>query len=216
MTDIQTKPDETTEITKATETANKLLFEAEDVAKITDADGEAKAAAFIGNVKEKYNSIESMRVAIVKPLKDHADNISTGFKGALEPLKRAENIVKEGVMTYRAKLAKEEQERQAAETKRQQESEEAAKASAALGVEVEAPAPAPVHVPAPKPVVASAGGGRMQFTTTTKVEITDEKLVPREYCTADMSKVKAALKLGVKDIPGVTVTVGKKPSFYGA
>lgn len=45
--------------------------------------------------------------------------------------------------------------------------------------------------------------------TVTKITIDNEDLVPRQYCTPDMTKIREAVKAGV-EVPGVTVTTEKK------
>lgn len=63
-----------------------------------------------------------------------------------------------------------------------------------------APAPAP-----PAPVDLRSAAGSISQRTRTVIEIVDERLVPRMYCSVDMTKLREAIRNGITDIAGVRV-----------
>lgn len=94
-----------------------------------------------------------------------------------------------------------------AEIKRLEQAKiEAKEQSAALGMDLS------IYVPeSPKKLVSE------HATTTTKevkaYKVTDEALIPREYLIVDPVAIKQAINMGIREIPGIEITVEKKTTI---
>jgi hypothetical protein len=98
----------------------------------------------------------------------------------------------------------------------QEAAQELAKAKAANITPTSPPAPTVAAMPPPPPrvtTIRSSRGAAVGERVTYSARITDESLVPREYCSPDDGKLKAAIRLANRDqdgkpvieIPGVVI-----------
>lgn len=164
--------------------------------------GEAtNALGFIASAKKK---LEEKRTFFVKPLNDQVKAINTMFKQYNTPLDNADRTLRGKVLAYRQEVqrkAREEEERlrKLAEKEQKRLEKKAEKKGE--------PAPPPIVMPtieaAPKTIQADMG------TATTKTvwdfQIVDESQIPREYMVVDEKKIRAVVKAGVREIPGVKI-----------
>lgn len=75
----------------------------------------------------------------------------------------------------------------------------------AVGAVAARAAATPAAVETPAPVNLSSAAGTIARRTRTAITITDERFVPRMYCSVDMAKLREAVKQGITDIAGVRV-----------
>lgn len=148
------------------------------------------AAQLLREVKAEWESVETKRKKITKPLDEAKRETQAVFKPVLEALKYVESHLKEKIAGYM-------------QTKQQ-----------ANVVALQAAASAPTALAATQqssfyePVQAPQGVSVRQVW---KFEVTNPDAVPRELCSPDMQKISAALqaktdKYGQPDlIPGVRV-----------
>ncbi|EFK10195.1 conserved hypothetical protein [delta proteobacterium NaphS2] len=88
--------------------------------------------------------------------------------------------------------------------------EEAAARKAKLEAEakesgVEPPQVMPVPAPKPDTTTRTESGATASIRTQWVGEIQDPQAVPREYCCPDQKAIDQAVKLGVREIPGVKI-----------
>lgn len=147
----------------------------------------------------KKKVLEERRRFFITPLKDHVKRIEAELKMVAEPLIKADVIIRGKVVDYRIKIKeeakkKEEELQRKAEKERQKQVEKA---------EAKGEAPPP---PAPMPTVEvpkTTEGITMVKTWT--YEIQDINKVPREYLILDTAAVMKAVRLGIREIPGLRI-----------
>lgn len=193
--DIPVK-DEQTEI--AQRESNQLVLQADTFTIETEAQLN-EASELLRKIKTAYKTVEERRTFVVKPLNDQIRNINGWFKSITEPLVQAEDILKRKVLTFR-----QEQERiRLAEQKRLEE--EAAKKQAEINKlaeqkGVEAPV---LNVPKLAELDKTVNTSTIKKVWT--FEVTDLNLIPREYLVVDETKIRNAVREGVRNIPGVKI-----------
>jgi hypothetical protein len=183
--------------------ASALEKRADGIAITNDAtDAEAKAALSV--IAKKRKDLEELRKSFVGPLNDHVKTINTFFKERSGPLDTAERIIKGKVSDYfraKAEAARKEQERQLKLASKRQET---ADAKAQANGEVAAP-PVPVAIiQAPEKTTRTAAGS-VTVRKVWKFIITDENVVPRDWCVPNEKAIGAAVKAGIRNIPGVQI-----------
>jgi len=209
MDPIAKNPLETKEIVQLRDDANTLLYKAEEIAVINNLDEEARAVEFLTQTKRRAKIVDEKRKEYVAPLKAVIDKVNDDFKTILEPLAQAEVIVKRGMTTFRdsEELRKKQEAREEAERaakaavntfKNEMTDESMGKAQEAIGALQEAKAEAPR-------TVEGASGGQARFRKDWKFEIVDASIVPAEYRVVDAALVRAAVKKGEREIPGVRI-----------
>jgi hypothetical protein len=203
--------------------ANKMI--------VATQDDVAAATNLLSIIKTSEKALEEQRTFLVKPLNDHVKTINNRFKLYSQPLERATTVLKNKILHFnremqrlreeelakRRKAEAEERARQEAEARRIREEAEAAAAAEALatGKPYEAPVietPQFVAPPAPPPApsyqvqkTVRADLGTATAKKKWTYEIEDENLIPREYMTADLKKIGAVVKAGIRNIPGVRI-----------
>lgn len=178
-------------------------------------------------IKTRINEAEEARKKITVPLNAALDEVNARFKTISEPLKEAEQLLKNKMVAFseaEEKRAKEEaarkekerqeqerKDREAAEARRKQEEEQAAdptldRAAPSFPPSVEA---VKQEVAPIKPEIRKTTYGQTGASFTAKkvwdYELTDLSLVPREFLILDTSKVGAVVKAGIREIAGIRI-----------
>ena len=228
MTQTQIENIETAEVLKCRTEGEGLATMAWDLVVTKSTMGDA--SDLLGWIAGNNKRLEAQRVSLVKPLNDHVKFINGQFKDWMEPLKSANEIVREKVLAYKreeARIAAEaqavEDERIRTEQARMAAEEERVRAEQArLEAEAEAanappppplppPPPATIVPPSPAPIPAAPEKTtRSPLATTTikkvwQYEITDPGAVPREYLVVDEKKIAAVVRAGLRSIAGVRI-----------
>ncbi len=193
-----------------------------------------EASDLLGWIAGNNKRLEAQRVSLVKPLNDHVKFINGQFRDWMEPLKSANEIVREKVLAYTREQARIAAEAQAVEDRRIRteqarlaaEEERVRAEQARLEAEAEAanaPPPPPLPPPPPTPPVAPAPvpmrapipaapekTTRSVLATTTikkvwQYEITDADAVPREYLAVNEKKIAGVVRAGLRSIAGVRI-----------
>lgn len=186
-----------------------LLATAKLVSVINSPEDESKAAEFLKQIKDKFNSLESIRTGLVKPLNDHVDRINASFKHTTVPLKEAEQIIKNGLTTHRnSQLVL------AAKSEKLRLEEEARKAVSEGDVpKLETLSEAHREAAAIAPKTVSTVSGSMRYRKTWRYEIEDMEKLPASYWMIDEKKVKKAVEAGIS-IEGVKAWQEDVPVSY--
>lgn len=109
------------------------ILAAVQVMAVKDDDDEATATELLVQIKAALTGAERARLAVVKPIKDHAKWIDETFKQRKGPLEQAEATLKTRILAYRQQVERERQEeiqRQLAEQREREAAEAAARAEA--------------------------------------------------------------------------------------
>jgi len=146
----------------------------------TDED-EQFVATLLRSVKDKHDFGDEKRKTITKPLNDALRATNALFKPALESLKEVEALLKGKISDYVAR-------KQAANVAALHAASQAATPEQAVrAIDMTAP-------------VAPPQGVSVRYVW--RLEVVDPDAVPREFCSPDDDKIKAALSVGIH-VPGV-------------
>ena len=162
---------------------------------IQNDDEYADAAELLKVVKHKFKVLDDERTISVKPLNDEVKEINAWFKPALDRLKECETALKKIMGSY--SLAKQqEQQRLLAE---------ASKAAEAALVTASNPQQNVMQLVQQATAAQAPKVAGVSVSKVWKWELVDPAQVPAEYWSIDPAKLDAALKAGVREIPGVRV-----------
>ena len=190
-------------------------WEEETCREIGDDLMQGRSGDFVKQLGVTIRIIEAARAECKMPALDIGKFVDAEFRILTEPLVKAKSVVETAMTNYaRAKVA--EQQRQArlaaeAEAQRQREAAEMAAMEAELLGDPTPSEPPPAPVQAPLPSVAEASRTHGDYGTTASLRgrwvhaVTDMNTVPRQYMMVNDAAVKAAIKAGVRDIPGINI-----------
>jgi len=181
-----------TEIVKI-EKANKPVIHEADSLIIRAADDETAAYEVLRKIKQRKTTIEDERKKITKPLNASLKQVNALFKNLSEPLSEADKIIRQKILAFRAKREEQAAKRQAkllekAETAEEEEDDE----ERAEELTEQAAKVVPL-------VGSSTTSKRWTFT------VEEPSVVPRKYMMVDDRAIRAAVRNGVRDIPGVKI-----------
>lgn len=180
-------------------------WEAEAAALVVNSpESAANATEMIGQVKRLQSLIDGRRKEIIAEPDKFVRLINSSVKPMTDRLKALEAVV------LKRKLA-DYQMRETLERRRIEKAQEEARQrlQAELDKEAKAKGVAPVTV-APVAVPTKQGPIRSESSVTSTVmvwrhEVIDPQLVPRQYLTVDETAIKAAIRGGIREIPGVRI-----------
>ena len=176
----------------------------EAVALVVNSTESAKQATeMIGQVKRLAKAIDERRKEIIAEADSFVRFTNCQVKPLADELKEGEAILKRKLSDYamRVELQRREIERKQREALVELQKQVDAEAKS-KGVEtVVLP---PVAVPIKKEPVRS-DSAVSSAVPVWKHEVIDAKLVPREYLIVDELAIRAAIKAGIRDIPGVRI-----------
>ena len=184
---------------------NALSIKAERIANAIEIDSDEEEQMGIdslADIKRFQKQVEEARKNQVDPFNKLVKRVNDIFRPIGDGLVKSEAVIKDKVKNWRVKK---EQIRQAEERKRQAEyaakiAEEQAKAKLEKR-EVEIVIPPPAIIQTITRGTSSTASSRKVW----KFEILDESKIPRQYLIVDESKIRAAIKLGTREIEGVKI-----------
>lgn len=154
----------------------------------------ALASEMIKDVKRFFKEIDAERQEYTKPLNEMLGEVNGLYQPVLKKLTSIEAALKVAVGNYTR--VQQEQQRAllaaAAAEAAAQKTREQAEAVVQQALQVAQAAP-PMKV------------GGVSVTEVWDFELVDTEQVPRQYLAVDATKVKAAIKAGVRDIPGLRI-----------
>ncbi len=178
---------------------------------VQDQDSLNVAVMLGGNAKKIGKAIEVQRKAIILEPQEFVKGVNAICKSISDSLDEAERTAKGKINQYQARVLMEQRERQ------KNADEEARKLQEAVNKEakekgIEAPVVvAPVVQSAPKVTRTEAGSASQRKVWS--FEIVDGDKVPREYLIIESQKIRDAIKMGVREIPGVRIFEETKTIF---
>jgi hypothetical protein len=183
-------------------TAGETLAAAKGLLIVNDETLQA-AVDQVALVKRQAKEVDLRRVTYTTPLRILTERLNGLFMPILDTFKDAEQVLKAKIGNYhqaREQAALAEQEKRAAEYRKKVAAEEAK----AKKFHVE-----PKYIPPPvyevrKPTTRG-GSGTATVKMVWKYEVTEEEKVPRQFCSPDSKKIRAAIDQGVRTIPGVRI-----------
>ena len=173
---------------------------------IVDDQTNAIAIDLVAQIKTLAKKLETKRKEIVAEPNKFVRQVNSFCKKFSEPLTAAEKALKTKIGQYQYRLElerrkKEEEIRKKNEELQRKLEEEAKK----VGVEAPKITPLPASKSPDERVVRTDTGASAHTRKTWKAEIVDPGKVPREYCEPSMKLINNAVKMGVREIPGVRI-----------
>lgn len=191
-------PSENAEIIRIQNESAMIVEKAKEIAVVSDAESESRAAEFLKQLKLRMDVAETARVRLVKPLNDHVKMINAEFKKTTNPLSEADVLVRQGMTAYRNSQAFKEAEAKRIEI--EQQARVAARQGDMETLENLSSEHAAASMNAPRVVTTASGSAR--FRKVWKVEIVDLEALPAGYWVPDMRKIELTASAGIA-IPGV-------------
>lgn len=182
-------------MTQELQQQGSTLLAAAEMMEIVDALSLEAATNTLGVIADTKKRVEERRQFFVKPLNDHVKTINNWFKSILAPLEQADSILRQKILKYRQEEARKRKEE---EERLRKLMEEQAKQNP------EVPVPTTVIVPQLERTVQGAYG-QVQAREVWMFKIVDESQIPREYLMPNEKAIRAAVKGGVRNIPGVLI-----------
>jgi hypothetical protein len=180
------------------------MQEAATALEITADEGEKAAVDSAAQAKRLTNALEDERKRVIKDADAFVRGVNGFCRTFRQPLDEVVNTLRSKIATFQFQK---ELERRKVEKAMQ---EEAARLQAKLEVEakeagVEPPPVMPVPAPRPDSMTRCESGASASIRTAWTGEIQDPEAVPREFCSPDQQKINAAVKSGIRAIPGVRI-----------
>lgn len=183
---------------------------------VTDDDSLKYAVSLGGDAKKIAKAIEAQRKKVIQEPSDFVKAVNNFCKLFTEQLSQAEAVLKKKISEYQyqqelERRKREEAARKAAkelQEKLNREAEEASRKAQADNPDAK-PITAPVVqepiVPKESNVTRTETGIAAYQRKTWTFEITDEAQIPREYLKIDEGKIRDAIKMGVREVPGLRI-----------
>lgn len=172
--------------------------------KIVDEESNVYAIDLTAEIKRLNKNIEAKQEEIVAEPKRFIKAIKNFCKKFTAPLSEAERALKQQIAQYQHKLDLEQRKQEEAIRKANEELQ-AKLNEEARAAGVEAPQVKPMPLPKKKSIARTGTGASAYTRKNWKAEIIDPALVPREYCEPSMKLINHAVKMGVREIPGVRI-----------
>jgi len=170
---------------------------------ITDNDSYSFAGEFLKRIKQAQKQVDDTRKGMTRPLDEAKKKILDLFRPVETRILEAETSVKASLLQYQ-KVVDERIRVEQEERRKKEEAEMAEKLKDAeffgdKSVEIEPSKleDMPVNV---APVVSG-----ISTKTIWTYEIQDEKLLPREFLSADEKKIRAGVEFGIREVPGLKI-----------
>jgi len=153
------------------------------------------------HARQSLRDVEAKRKELLQPVNETRDRINALFKPLSDKLNMGIFVVNKALQDYHLKQAKEAEELQAIAL-----AEQAAKAAEAQETgEVVELLPA-ADIPEALSKTSHAHLGSVTYRDGFDIVIVNPLLVPRELCDPNLSRIRARVKSGITEIPGVLIT----------
>lgn len=198
-----------TEATILAQSQERLLTWMGKIVVTTEAE-QKNAEDLLIHGRQALKDIEAKRKELLQPVNETRDRINALFKPLTDKLNMGLHLVNEALQVWHKKQAEE-----AAELQRIALAEQAAKLAEAEETGEIVSAPAVADIPAAPAKTSRANLGSVTYREDIDVIIVNPLQVPRQYCDPNISRIRAAAKSGVKEIPGVLITTKTTPVTRG-
>lgn len=200
--------EQSTEIQEITTQTGDIMATAKGIV-VTDDPQMAAASNVLKTISDAKKQIEGKRKFFVEPLNEQVKKINALFKSIVAPLDVADEMIRGKILDYRKKQAAElakEQERLNKEAIKEQKKVDAK--AERMGVESTTVVPKTVA-----PAASMVGAATVKKVW--KFKVTDPAIVPRDYLMVDETKIRNAVREGVRAIQGVEIYQDDQLSIGG-
>jgi len=168
---------------------------------ITSTEEQRNAEDMLIHARQSLRDVEAKRKELLKPVNETRDRINALFKPLTERLEMGIFVVNKALQEYHSRQSKE-----AEELRLMALAEQAAKMAEAKDTGEVVEVYQAADIPEAPAKTSRAHLGTVTYREDYDVFIVDPLKVPRELCDPNMSRIRARVKSGVTDIPGVLVT----------
>ena len=180
---------------------------------VADDKGMGEATELLGWIASAKKGFEKKRRSLVKPLNDHVKMINSMFKDYTVPLDDADNTLRGKVLSYRQEQERIRREEEA-RLRKLAEEEQARLEKLAEKVGVPPPVVSTPQVQEQAKTTKSDFGS-VSAKKVWDFEIVDEKAIPAEFLTVNERAIRAAVRAGTRNIPGVKIYQKEELSVRG-
>ena len=153
------------------------------------------------HARQSLRNVEAKRKELLQPVNETRDRINALFKPLSDRLKMGIHVVNEALQEYRLKEAREAEELRAIAL-----AEQAAKVAEAKETGEVVDLGRSGDIPEAPSKTSHAHLGTVTYRDDFDIIIVDPFKVPRDLCDPNMSRIRARVKSGVTEIPGVLIT----------
>jgi len=185
------------------EETNKVVAAANAVV-VDSNEGMQEATNILSWIAGAKKQIEAKRVFFTKPLRQQVEAINAMFKDYVAPLEQADKTLRGKILTYRheqERIRRAEQEHMQKLLEKEQKRLE--KQAEKRGMPPPPPVVAPVVEAQPKTVRSEMGA--VSAKKVWDFEIEDADKIPRAFMIPNEKAIRAAVKAGVRSLPGVRI-----------
>lgn len=212
---IDVREDETYK--RVAESVSDAAEAAKAIGEVNGSEDITRANGILVTLTDAKKTADAARKELGDPYHRTHKAILAEFKELTSPLEGAIAAIKAQIAAHHrrerekaAAAAREAEEKARKEAEERAKAEEDAKFLADLRGEAEpepepAPEPPPPPPPAPAKTAKVNGGGAVTNRTVWKHEVTAPADVPREFLKVDEQAIRAAVRSGVREIPGVWI-----------
>jgi len=153
------------------------------------------------HARQAFREIEAKRKDLLQPVNETRDRINALFKPLTDKLNMGIRVVNEALQNYHLGQAREAEElRMIALAEQAEKIAEARETGEVVEITPAEDIPEAPHK------TSHAHLGSVTYREDFEVSIVNAALVPRELCDPNMSRIRARVKSGVTEIPGILIT----------
>jgi len=183
------------EIKKVSKNLPGMIESAEQL-EILNQETRETAVTILGELKKVKSLVNDRKLFYTKPLKQMMTDYNTMANNFLEPIKKADQLIRGKLIKYDDYLE---------DLKRKEEEKLKKKTEKAI----QENKPLPVAKPIDTTKKVKSENNTFTVTKVRKFEITDEMELPRQFLTPDLKKIGKLVKAGIEEIPGVRIWTEK-------
>ena len=164
-----------------------------------------EASDMLSYIAKTKKAIEEKRKFFVKPLNDQVKRINEMFKGYAAPLEKADGIMRKKVLVYRQEQDRKRRAEEEALRKLQEKEQKRLERLAKKNGDVAPPPPIITPFIPQQEKTVQSDLGAVSAKMVWEFEIVDENKIPNEFKIVNEKAIRAAVKAGVRNIPGVKI-----------
>lgn len=180
-------------------TSSAQMFAQVELLRLATQEDAVQAGRMLVQLKGVSGQVEAKRKYLTAPLREHIKRIDAMFKPVTERLEHADQLLRQKLLVYQQAEAARQAEERAKLLAEATEAQEQGDGDTALALATQATAmdaaPRTTHVE----------DGSVQTKKVWDFEVEDMGRVPSEYFTLDEKKVRAAIRSGLREVPGLRI-----------
>lgn len=185
-------------VNQLTQTSAQLLGQAELFTVSTQEDA-LQASRMLVQLSGAVKEVEARRKFFTGPLREHIKRIEALFKPVVERLEKADMLLRQKLLDYQQEVSRRQAEERARLLSEATEAQAGGDTETALALATQASELDTVQR------TTHVEEGSVQTRKVWTFEVEDLGKVPMEYLSLDESKVRAAIRAGIREVPGLRI-----------